>query len=272
MNFSEPVYLYEDGAELPTEGNYYLIAANGIFYHKNCGIVNGLVKVDKIPFLKSAEPKVDLKLPKLPASIIARCLRFFRKVYDVYSSEAAVLLYYNTEKDHYYLHCPLQEVSFASVSYAPKKKGREQTNEVEFATSMRKMGYAKVGTIHSHCDFGAFHSGVDISDESYFDGIHVTIGDVKKVYFSVSASLVVNNNRFAVDPSEVILGLEPKSLPSSSRWMNYRSPGDWYDIVLTEEDEEVMESEEDDWMDNVVQKRYTFTQNWFGNYEGEIIS
>ena len=66
-----------------------------------------------------------------------------------------------------------------------------------------------VGTIHSHCDFGAFHSGTDIGDEEDFDGLHVTFGHNNLVEFSISATIVVNGNRLQVDPLEVLEGIEP---------------------------------------------------------------
>ena len=44
-----PIYCYEEGDELPEKGNYYVIGKNGIFLHKDTGIVRALVKVDRIP-------------------------------------------------------------------------------------------------------------------------------------------------------------------------------------------------------------------------------
>jgi hypothetical protein len=74
-----------------------------------------------------------------------------------------------------------------------------------------------VGTIHSHCDFGAFHSGTDHEDESTFDGLHVTFGDITKSEgMSVSVSLVVHNMRCSVSPLLYLEGIVcPNETPRS---------------------------------------------------------
>jgi hypothetical protein len=64
-----------------------------------------------------------------------------------------------------------------------------------------------VGTIHSHCDFSAFHSGTDEADESTFDGVHLTFGHVNSDKFSIASSIVFNNNRSKLEPSDVALGI-----------------------------------------------------------------
>ena len=73
-------------------------------------------------------------------------------------------------------------------------------------------GYLRVGTIHSHCDFGAFHSGTDINDEADFDGLHVTFGHNNRDIFTISASIVVNNIRKSVEPMDFIEGVEKKEV------------------------------------------------------------
>jgi hypothetical protein len=65
-----------------------------------------------------------------------------------------------------------------------------------------------VGTIHSHCDFSAFHSGTDERDEATFDGLHLTFGNVNRENFSIAGSVVFCNSRSKVDPSTVCEGIE----------------------------------------------------------------
>jgi len=187
-----PVYIYEKDMKLPTTGTYYVVAKDGIFLRKETGLVKALVKVERISFLEEILPWAKLKLPKIPTEILARTLLFFRAIYKKDASEAAVLIHYNALKGEYLLHCPQQEVSAASVHYALTK---------------RYEGFQLVGTIHSHPGFDAFHSGIDKDDERYFDGVHLTIGKVDQPYFTICGTVVVNNNRFPIEPQELITGL-----------------------------------------------------------------
>ncbi len=188
-----PIYVYTQGTKLPEEGTYYILAQNGTYLRKDTGIVRAMVKVERISILEPIIPKAEINIPLIPAEFLVRTLLFFKRVYKVHRSEAAILLHYNPESKEFYLHCPEQKVSGGGVSYD---------------SSERFEGHLLVGTIHSHCDFNAFHSGVDIHDEMNFDGIHITLGHVDHPYFSTSCSVVVNDNRFKIDPEIVIVGIQ----------------------------------------------------------------
>lgn len=186
-----PIIIYEKGAVLPEEGSYYLVTKNGIFLRKETGLIASVVPVSSIGFLQEIKPWVKINVPKIPSVVVAKALLFFRRVFDQLHSEAAVLIHYQKETKTFELTCPEQEVTGGSVRYK---------------ASDRLDGFQLVGTIHSHCDFGAFHSGVDIGDEVNFDGIHITIGNVDRPYFTISCSGVVNSHRVKYEPENCIIG------------------------------------------------------------------
>jgi hypothetical protein len=181
--------------ELPATGTYYVVASNGMFLNKDTGLVRAMVKVEGIAILKSLKPSAELRLPMIPSTIIAQSLLFFRRVYSQHHSEAITLLYYSKEKGEFMVDAPPQETHFAGLKYEPLAKFGD-------------LGFQLVGTIHSHCDFGAFHSGTDINDEKNFDGIHITLGRVDQPYFTNSVTIAVNNNRFKVDAEKAIVGIK----------------------------------------------------------------
>jgi proteasome lid subunit RPN8/RPN11 len=324
-----PYYLYEEGTELPDEGNYYIIARNGVFLHKDCGHTKGIVKVDEssLPFIKNFEPpkpkpvpiyvceddcelpkegtyyilakngifahkdyaeqrkflradfddlkwlgriqtRVRFELPKIPVDVIFKTLTFFRRVWYEHHAEAAVVLYFNKDKKEYYVRCPRQEVSGGGVRYGTFD-GREDTVERDFESEMRSKGFVKVGTIHSHCNFSAYHSGVDTNDESVWpDGVHITLGHVDKDNFSVAASLVMNNNRFQVDPTSITEGL------TQGRFMGFRQ-SEHFKIDLKDKEKEAHIDQwhaeiEEEWMKKVSKYTYTSTgpSNWKGGMWG----
>lgn len=190
-----PCYFYEEGTQLPESGTYYVVAANGNWLHKDTGIVKAFFPVENIPILKEldAKPWVSCNIPKLPAKYVAQIKAFFQVVAERYSSEAIVILYYNKQDQSYKIVVPNQQVTHGSVIY--QREGAYQD-------------YLRVGTIHSHCDFGAFHSGTDVHDEEDFDGIHCTFGNNHQQDFTIVASIVANANRFTVDPSSILEGIE----------------------------------------------------------------
>lgn len=198
-NLLYPVHLYEEGMDLPKEGTYFVVAGNGTWLHKDTGLVRCFVPVESISFLQdlNADVQVSTSLPKVPARLVWRIKEFFRRVVESHHSESGVILYYSKEKGDYKVHIPEQKVSHGGVKYE-----RVALTHVEGMED-----YLRVGTIHSHCDFNAFHSGTDEGDEEDFDGLHVTFGHNDKDEFSISASVVVNGFRTKIDPRTVLEGI-----------------------------------------------------------------
>jgi hypothetical protein len=187
-----PVILNDQ--QLPDSGTYYVVAANGIFLHKDNGLFRGLVKVDGVSYLEEiTKPTIKSNLPLLPSSLTTKIKKFFQVIVAKYDAESCTVLYFNKDTRDFKVVVPEQRVSKGSVQY--RREG-----EIN--------GYLPVGTIHSHCDFSAFHSGTDISDEDSFDGLHCTFGHNDKLEFSITASLVMNGFRVQIDPLTVLDGIE----------------------------------------------------------------
>lgn len=196
-----PVYIFEEDMELPESGNYFLVSGNGLWLHKDTGIVKGFVPVDNISVLQdlNADAFVQCSLPKLPAQHVWKIQTFFKQIVKKFQSEASTTLYFNKSTNEFKVYVPEQVVSHASVNY--ERKALTHLEEMK--------DFLCVGTIHSHCNFGAFHSGTDVGDEEDFDGLHVTFGHNNLDEFSISATIVVNGKRLEVDPLEVLEGIEP---------------------------------------------------------------
>lgn len=201
-----PVYVYEEGMDLPKKDTYFVVASNGIYLHKDTGLFEGFVKVDQISCI--ADLPVDTlattSLPKIPHALVMKIRRFFAQVFEKHHAEACVLLYYNEADGCYFVVAPEQQVSHVAVIY------RKEPLSVLFGEEFRWAEFAcrSVGTIHSHCDFGAFHSGTDDADESTFDGLHLTFGHVNRASgMSVSASIVLNGQRTKIDPLSILEGV-----------------------------------------------------------------
>jgi len=245
MNTLFPVYIYEEGLELPSEGTYYLVSGNGLWLHKDTGIVSAFIPVDNISVLEelNAKTHVDMNMPKLPAKQVYKIKKFFQEVVALHHAESATILYYNKRTNEFKIQVTDQSVSHGGVNY--KRIGLSHTED---------MGeFLRVGTIHSHCDFGAFHSGTDIGDEEDFDGLHCTFGHNDKDEFTITASIVVNGHRLAVDPMTVLEGIQPVvKTAETSVYKKFSRQDDFFLLETPSEDVvNEWESEKDQWMSHV---------------------
>lgn len=197
--FGFPVVIYQDGVELPKSGVYFVVAGNGLFMHKETGICSVFTPVKDLPILKDLNQgvKLGLNIPKMPSRAIVNIKEFFKRILEKYNSESELNLMFNKDTSEYKIYAPKQTVSYGSVNY----DNSSLLFKEEFS------GFIKVGTIHAHSDFDAFHSGTDIHDEENKDGFHITFGHNDKDEFSITASVVVNGIRSKVDPQNLMKGI-----------------------------------------------------------------
>jgi hypothetical protein len=250
--------------ELPESGNFYVLASEGLFIQKDGKLFKGLVPVKNLPGLASAESGCRLMLPKMPPLIPARALAFFRKVYKKHHAESELMLLYNPQEKLYELWCPSQEVSGGGVDY---QKGKELTEAIAGT------GYQWVGTIHSHANFGAYHSGIDKDDEGegQGDAVHVTIGDVDRDYPSMSSEVAMSGARWKLAPENLMLGLVRKAAETASKqyYVSSYARDDEFDIELSEEERAAMklfnEQIEEEWMPRVTKKTYGYSTTYYGS-------
>ena len=189
-----PIYVMTEGLELPEKGSYYLISGDGIWFRKDTGLLHAMIKVNGIGAIPKVVQTVGLRIPETPKAIMFQALMFFRYIWKKHSSECVLLLVYVEDTQQYGFVCPKQRVTRSTVSYEAD----------DFRLSDNAL---VVGTIHSHCNFSAFHSGTDQRDEVGQDGIHVTIGNVDDNHFTVSSCLAVNGLRATVDPMKYLGGM-----------------------------------------------------------------
>jgi proteasome lid subunit RPN8/RPN11 len=158
------------------------------------------------------------------------------------------------------LWCPAQTVTGGSVKY----------NRADQPTLKERVqyGWKVVGTIHSHCDFSAFHSGVDTDDEADFDGLHITLGHVNRNAFSMVSSAAINANRIGYDPSEVAEVVQTGSEDEQPKkhW-KVATRQDKFFVPVLEEGSEAEQAEDlqlilDGWMPKV-------TSGWKGGNNGK---
>ncbi len=188
-----PVYLKEDGFVEPDDPIYYLVTRDGLFQVKRNLLFHARTKVPGLSWLMAEQEAAWLRLPRIPAAILAEIVAFFREVFRAHRAEAVALLYFYQAEKRYDLKIPKQQVAGGHCRY---EIGPTPT------------GWVRVGTIHSHAAADAFHSELDDEDERHDDGLHVTIGNLD-AEVSVACSLVVDGRRFTLKPSDVFEDASP---------------------------------------------------------------
>lgn len=183
--------------ELPDPANpYYILSGDSIYVHKQTAVGKAILPQKFIPdsFPKLPAEFKDgsliLEHTPLPKELVAQVWHFFARIYEKSQTEAEVLI--SKHKDgRYRVFVPSQRVTGTSV------KSLYDAGHIQ-------RGWAVIGSIHSHCNFGAFHSGTDTADASGFNGFHITIGNVNKTKDgkpdpSFAAMVMLNGIQFNYD-------------------------------------------------------------------------
>lgn len=218
------VVLNDGQTPMPEDDIYYIIAKEGVYLKKKLGIMESIAPVKNISILQSVASSAKMHIQPIPGKWIAKVINFFKAVYTEYRSEAIVLLFYNEETGQHKIVPPHQKVAGASCDY---DKG------------MTIDGYTMIGTIHSHANMSAFHSGVDDSDEEHFDGLHITLGNLGDKNPSISTSIVSNGFRQMIDPCEYVTNLSLVEETNQDSDKSVRTVYSWVNGKMVKKEEEV---------------------------------
>jgi hypothetical protein len=202
-----PVWVNDGKTEMPDEPIFYVVAKDGIYLKKTMGDFNTLNKVDSISILGECSTYATLNIAKISIRQFAQILSLFREVYKVYKAEANVILHYNKKRKRYRIDVPKQGVTGASVNYI---NGEDTYKD-----------YIRIGTIHSHANMSAFHSGTDHADEENWDGLHITLGKMADEYFDISCSIMSGGERFMVNPEDYIDGVQLVEYEVTQQYQRY---------------------------------------------------
>ena len=168
-----------EAAPLPA----FVVARDGLYLRKRSLLGVSQTKVGRIAHLPAGSEFVDYALPRVPADQMARVVGFFRAVYRLQKTEAAVLLVW---RDGVFdLVVPPQKVTSVSVAF-------------DVRDGDVPPGWRVVGSMHSHGAYGAYASTTDEDDEAELDGLHVVVGDLDRRRTGYAAAVVVDGVRFAL--------------------------------------------------------------------------
>jgi proteasome lid subunit RPN8/RPN11 len=167
----------------------FVVARDGLYLRKRSLLGLSQTKVGGIAHLPEGKEFVDYALPKVPADLMARAVGFFRAVYRLHKTEAAVLLVWR--EGSFDLAVPTQKVSSVSVKF-------------DLSDGDVPAGSRVVGSMHSHGGYTAYASSIDEDDEAELDGLHIVVGDFDRRRLGYAAAIVVDGTRFHLKTSSLI--------------------------------------------------------------------
>jgi hypothetical protein len=167
----------------------FVVARDGLYLRKRSLLGLSQTKVGRVAHLPEGREFVDYALPRVPADLMARAVGFFRAVYRLHKTEAAVLL--SWRDGSFDLAVPAQKVTGVSVKF-------------DLSDADLPAGSRLVGTMHSHGGFSAYASSTDEDDEAELDGLHIVVGDFDRRRLGYSAAIVVDGIRFTLKTGQLI--------------------------------------------------------------------
>lgn len=191
----------------PDNGPYYVVANERTYLHKRIHqgrVLLPVTTIDTLPDPLAGKRGFfwwDEERMPIPASLVGQVWSFFRTIFNRRHSEAMVYLTYHAKEcpspkschNGYHVFVPIQAASGGGVQsiFDPKHLAK---------------GFRIIGTIHSHCDFDAFHSGTDTHDADDHDGIHMTIGKVGNNPPDIATMVSIGGVKWDFQPSDAIAG------------------------------------------------------------------
>ena len=154
-----------DDLPKPDAAPYFVLTKRGPMVYKKMHYGYAMVPVRDVPIPDlpdNSKGYLWLDPPPFPRLLLNQAWSFFLWAWEERKSEAMVDITWD-EEHGYRLFVPPQTASAGGVKCI--------RNEEHYKSAL-------VGTIHSHCNGGAYHSGTDTHDAESHDGLHMTMGRV----------------------------------------------------------------------------------------------
>lgn len=146
--------------------------------------VPGLIKLKKTYKISGVDSNLDYTGPFMPQEMWHQILSFFKWTNSEHHSESQVRWYISVKDQTWRAWAYPQEertgMSARELGDTPEfKEQRAQFND----------DWVYYGTVHHHCNGGAFQSGTDKYNEENQDGLHITVGNMDQPRHTIHARL-----------------------------------------------------------------------------------
>ena len=149
---------------------------------------------------KTTEAKGELNYtgPRIPPLVWHQILSFFKWSYESTKGESQVRLFVSPKHGTWKAWAFPQQ---ASCGMSTKELNTEDSQKQRAELFTDQDAWTAWGTVHHHCDMGAFQSSVDETDEKNVGGLHITVGDMAKPHHSLHARFYHQGDLYEPDMS-----------------------------------------------------------------------
>lgn len=211
-----PIYQAREGMSWPLDKAFFLVAANGLFHCRNHELFVSCTPAQNFPAeLVDQLPFMQLKLPRIPRRMFELVVGFFDRIYDLWRSEAIVLLGWDRSNERYRIIVPQQEAVVYQTKYS-----RAVPVSVRYEVPSPLQEFTPIVSIHSHADQNAYASAMDRQDEAHFPGWHIVVGRLDLEPPEFHAEGVIDGNRFALKVEQVLEGYQQRRVGVPQEWID----------------------------------------------------
>jgi len=169
--------------------NFYRRVENDLY--------SGWEKDPKLTIAKK-KPAFKWKGSKIPFALWSQVVAFMRWTQKQFKSEAHVTFFYKPATREWAVWPFPQEGIGMTVRLLPDHPLYKEDRK-RFGA-----GWIQAGSLHHHCNMGAFASGVDNDDESNRDGVHFTLGKMEEAQLDIHVRMVFDGITYETHPLDWI--------------------------------------------------------------------
>lgn len=204
-----PIYVLEkdDDIKAITDNMAYVVGKDGLYIKKSNKLYTSITKIKEVECLAEVKTTAEVKFTKMSHDTFRAIETFFADIFKKFKSEVAILLYYSFDKKEWGWLVPKQTVGGASVDYKIDENSKFVTADSKQLDAIPE-GFVQMGSIHSHANMSAFHSGTDDKDEFHFDGLHITIGSFNSLDRTYAVRWIVSGTEIKSNLMETVEGIK----------------------------------------------------------------
>jgi len=187
-----------------------------VVQNQNLGLYEGPIPVmlDQI----TNEPMLHWHGAKITKYMWQTIISFLRWTYDSFHSESQLRLYYNETTNRWKAIVMPQ---YINTGLSSDEVANHKSRELVTACVSPDNGWRPAGTVHHHCNIGAFQSGTDFSDEIDQNGLHITVGRLSQDSLDIHARATFRKVLYTVDLDEWVAPTEAeRAVPHETRFPN----------------------------------------------------
>lgn len=145
---------------------------NKLWVETDFGLVSGWQEVTNFDYVAPEKMLTIWRGGRISWKLWEEICAFMRWTYEKHKAEALITLFYNRTTREWKAWPFPQHPAGMTISY--------ETEHPLYKTDRAQFGkdWEQMGSLHHHCNSGAFQSGTDKSDEEDRDGIHITLGNM----------------------------------------------------------------------------------------------